>query len=360
MVMALFGHRQRNRAREADASGAVHDDANGEPQRDHSAGGLLRETRESFRWELADVAAALRIRPEYLELLEQNSFAGLPGRTYASGFLRAYAEYLGLDSDEVMRRFRKAENGVVGKSELAFPVPLTERGIPGGGIFLIALLLGVIAYGLYHFADTSGTKPAEQAIAPPPARLLPPPPAPQQLAGAEPGKPADAPLTSQQQTPAPPTNTMPAVATQTLSTSSGPTAPIAGSPGMSTVAILAPSSAPAPSGASDSTSAAADADAAKPAAHSFGDATPGRIVIRATGKTWVVVKDGEKPILNRLFDKGDSYNAPDRKGLVMRTGSVGAIEVVIDGRTLPAFGPVGQVKTVQLDADKLAAVTPPG
>lgn len=365
--MALFGHRQRSRARETDASGDGHGGTSAEPQRDHSAGGLLRETRESFHWELSDVAAALRIRPEYLELLERNTVEGLPGPTYVTGFLRAYADYLGLDRDEVMRRFREAENGQVAKSELAFPVPLTERGIPGSGIFLTALLLGVIAYGVYHFADAPGTKPAEQAIAPPPARLLPPPPAPQQLAAAEPVKPAEAPPTGQQ------SSTIPAAAapqTPSGSAASGQTVSIAASPGTSTVASLTPSPAPGPaapapaapaqSPASDGSPAAADADASKPAAHSFGDATPGRIVLRATGKTWVVVKDGEKPILNRLLDKGDSYNAPDRKGLTMRTGSVGAIEVVIDGRALPAFGPIGQVKTVQLDADKLAAKTPPG
>jgi len=37
------------------------------------------------------------------------------------------------------------------------------------------------------------------------------------------------------------------------------------------------------------------------------------------------VKDGEKPILSTLFNKGDSFNMPDRKGLSLKTGNAGAL-----------------------------------
>src|ERR1700761_3135349 len=176
--MAMFKQKQRIRGAgsefsEAEGQGPAAEEA----VWDHSAGGLLRRTREELGWDLPGVAAALRIKAEYLAALERNTVEGLPGPTYATGFLRAYAEYLGLDGHEIVRRFRAEETGLHTKPELAFPVPLTDRGIPGGGIFLIAVLVFVLGYGGYYYA-TSGTKTSQVAVEPVPARLLPPPPPP--------------------------------------------------------------------------------------------------------------------------------------------------------------------------------------
>ncbi|WP_048862347.1 helix-turn-helix domain-containing protein, partial [Acidisphaera rubrifaciens] len=76
------------------------------------AGGLarlgadLRTARLRLGWDLADVAAGLRIRLSYLEALERGHAAGLPGIAYAIGFLRTYGAALGLDPDELSRRYR--------------------------------------------------------------------------------------------------------------------------------------------------------------------------------------------------------------------------------------------------------------
>ena len=74
----------------------------------------------------------------------------------------------------------------------------------------------------------------------------------------------------------------------------------------------------------------------------------------------MTVKDGEKPIVNTLFNKGDTFNAPDRKGLSVKTGSAGALEVTVDGKTLPSLGPIGQIRTLPLDPEKLLATQVPG
>jgi cytoskeleton protein RodZ len=44
------------------------------------------------------VAAETRIRTRYLQALEDERFELLPGSVYGKGFLRAYADYLGLES----------------------------------------------------------------------------------------------------------------------------------------------------------------------------------------------------------------------------------------------------------------------
>ena len=60
-------------------------------------GSSLREARVRRGVELAQVAAETRIRTRYLQALEDERFELLPGSVYGKGFLRAYADYLGLN-----------------------------------------------------------------------------------------------------------------------------------------------------------------------------------------------------------------------------------------------------------------------
>jgi cytoskeleton protein RodZ len=303
--------------------------------RGHGTGGLLRSTREGLGWNLRDVAASLRIRADYLDALERNTVEGLPGPTYATGFLKAYAEFLGLDGQEIVRRFRAEKTGLHAKAELAFPVPLTDRGIPGGGILLIAVLLAGLL-GTWYYLPTA-QHPAPAPIEAVPTRLLPPPPTP--VAVTEPSKPAD-------------------TAANAL-TAPAPTAAPATVAAAPPTVTAAPPTTP-PQTASAAAAPAAETDSEKPAGHLYGGPTPGRIVILGTGKAWVTVKDGAKPILNTLFNKGDSYNVPDRDGLTLKTGSAGSLTITLDGKALAPLGPVGLVRTVPLDPDKLAGLPPPG
>jgi hypothetical protein len=72
-------------------------------------GNSLREARRRRRIEIAQAEQATKIRGKYLRALEEEQFALLPAETYVRGFLRAYAEYLGLDGqlyvDEYDSRF---------------------------------------------------------------------------------------------------------------------------------------------------------------------------------------------------------------------------------------------------------------
>ena len=62
-------------------------------------GAVLREMRLAHGRTPANVAADLRIRQVYIAAMEDGRFDDLPGPTYAVGFVRAYADYLGLDGD---------------------------------------------------------------------------------------------------------------------------------------------------------------------------------------------------------------------------------------------------------------------
>lgn len=122
---------------------------------------LLKTTRERAGQDLKNVAEVLRIRHVYLEAIEAGRFEDLPGKTYVVGFVRAYAEYLGLDAEEVVKRFKAEIEGLEGKAELVFPSPVTEQSVPGGAIILISLVLLGAAYGGWYFLSSQDRSVAE-------------------------------------------------------------------------------------------------------------------------------------------------------------------------------------------------------
>ena len=72
-------------------------------------GNSLREARLRQNLDFAAAEQATKIRGKYLRALEDEQFELLPAETYVRGFLRTYAEFLGLDGqlyvDEYNSRF---------------------------------------------------------------------------------------------------------------------------------------------------------------------------------------------------------------------------------------------------------------
>jgi len=68
-------------------------------------GSSLRSAREHRKLELADVAQRTHIRERYLQALEDERFDALPGEAYVKGFLRTYADQLGLDGQQFVEEY---------------------------------------------------------------------------------------------------------------------------------------------------------------------------------------------------------------------------------------------------------------
>ncbi|MDA1098201.1 MAG: DUF4115 domain-containing protein [Proteobacteria bacterium] len=80
-----------------------------------------------------------------------------------------------------------------------------------------------------------------------------------------------------------------------------------------------------------------------------------RVVLRARAESWVQVQGANNELLlTRMLRAGDSYHAPNRDDLILMTGNAGAIEVMVDGVSIGALGPIGQVRRdIRLSADSL-------
>ena len=138
-----------NQAREADdgGSGVVRMTPNSDDDGPTLVGKLLRARREEAEQDLHYVSQMLRIRRPYLEAIEDGRVDDLPGPTYAVGFVRAYAEHLGLDPKDIISRFKEDAKVLEAKPRLVFPAPLPEGKIPSGAIVLIAVIMALVVYG---------------------------------------------------------------------------------------------------------------------------------------------------------------------------------------------------------------------
>src|SRR3546814_9879886 len=71
----------------------------------------LVRARQQLGQDLRSIAQVLCIRYAYLDAIERGQYENLPGPTYAVGFMRSYAEYLGLDGTQIVDRFKNEEIG---------------------------------------------------------------------------------------------------------------------------------------------------------------------------------------------------------------------------------------------------------
>jgi len=428
----------------------------------------LRMARERAGYDLKDVATILRIKSSHLEALEAGRYKDLPGPTYVSGFLRTYADYLGLDRNEILARYRE-EIGLGSRQKLTFPTPNYERRLPRGWLVIAGLAVAAIAYGGWHYYSTQNSKPAELVADAP----VDPSSDPKLAAGAnlaaeraDDSKPVEvaasdtpAATKTEESSAAQPaaadlavSNDQPAAtgaggslfnrggslggvgessavgtvdsgSTQSSAgasknlfdrsnTSSSPSA-AGGSTAASGVSALtsdanaaAPSEgaaasnrldvpvvdaddelplvAPSPDGAtasaettvasldangtvvvptqadSEPTIAMAEPTVSSDAAPAEGAATvpsvaEARIVISAKADSWVQISGpGNELIMTQILRPGERYSVPDREGLVLVTGNAGGLDLIVDGQTMRALGPIGVVKrNIALNPDTL-------
>jgi cytoskeleton protein RodZ len=109
-------------------------------------GAQLREVRLERGEDLDEVAKALRIKPAYLFGIEQGDLSALPGRTYALGFLRTYADHLGFDGADLVARIRSSVGELTDRTRLRIRTPMPENRLPRTPLVVISL---AVVFGIY-------------------------------------------------------------------------------------------------------------------------------------------------------------------------------------------------------------------
>jgi cytoskeletal protein RodZ len=109
-------------------------------------GNSLREARLRQGLEFPQIEHATKIRGKWLRALEEEQFDVLPAQTYVKGFLRTYAEFLGLDGQLYVDEFNSRH--VVGEDEPVVRARRSARVRQSRGVqsrVVVLALLGIAA-----------------------------------------------------------------------------------------------------------------------------------------------------------------------------------------------------------------------
>ncbi|MGH9440540.1 MAG: helix-turn-helix domain-containing protein, partial [Terriglobia bacterium] len=132
----------------------------------------LRREREMRGISLQEISDTTKVSVRFLQALEAEDFAKLPGGIFIRSFIRAYANYLGLDAEQVIAEYH-----------LVAPTPAEENfsrlGVTGTSSnrrsrapilpWVIAVILLGAGYGIFRYSHRSAETPVSFGNPPPPS-----------------------------------------------------------------------------------------------------------------------------------------------------------------------------------------------
>ena len=131
-----------------------------------SFGEMLRQERKARNIRVRDIAESTKISTFYLRDLEANNFSQLPGTVFNKGYVRAYAEFLGIDAGPLISAYEKEVRAQSaspeGQEQVMAPVRSGSRirSLALVASVTVILALGAVALaGWFQRDDPVGTLP---------------------------------------------------------------------------------------------------------------------------------------------------------------------------------------------------------
>jgi cytoskeleton protein RodZ len=137
------------------------------------AGEILKKKREELGISVQEAASALKIRKDYLSFIEDGTFEKLPVPVYTVGYIRAYAKYLGVDSEPIVEFYNK--HLAQPESATIMPIAFSRKKVPAIYPIVAGLLvLSAAVIFFFHFERkgdhkaglpiTESESPAQRAL----------------------------------------------------------------------------------------------------------------------------------------------------------------------------------------------------
>lgn len=244
-------------------------------------GEALRRTRLFYGQTLEDVQKALRIRACQIEAIENGDLTDLPGRVYAIGFVRSYAEYLGLDGGKTVQLFKaQYMDGASGKAKLSFSVAASETKTPVLWFAVCMLFMASVFLIFWHYDN----KPDRGNI----AYIEAVPDSIRQHVEQD--------LTIQ-------------------------------------------------SSVIEEDPIVSDVHEVNDVENMSSDENQSGIILNIIGNSWVEIKnENGEVVVSNILESGDQYFVPDSPGLSMSLGNAANVEIIVQGKTLMPLGKNGDVR----------------
>ncbi len=131
----------------------------------HDLAQCLKKTRESKKLTTDEIALSLKLRGVYIDALESGDWSDMPGEVYALGFLKQYANFLGVDVSNSIEKLKTGHYKLT--KPLTFPDPSIA---PNKTWVIIAALSFIVLIILFNLFDDERpeTPPAQQIETPDP------------------------------------------------------------------------------------------------------------------------------------------------------------------------------------------------
>jgi hypothetical protein len=284
---------------------------------------------------LQDLADRTRIRSGYLAAIEEMRLDELPSRPFTIGYVRAYANALGLDGEAAVERFKSDEPAT--DDSLREPVGVQHGKDPRLAAIIVAGVLMVGAIVLWNIAQRAMS---EQAPPPPTAPQSAQPLAPAVHGPVSLGAPLPAPVEST----TPPPYETPGLEAATAANGSVD--------GARAAAKLAGPAAPDPRIPPPPATFIAQGNI-------YGaEASASQVVFQARKSTSLIARGADgQPYFARLLSAGEAYRAPMLKGLTVEVIEPDAVQAFVAGQSKGLL-PQGQTSVAKLAAMAPAPVTP--
>jgi cytoskeleton protein RodZ len=268
-------------------------------------GAQLRQARERRDLSLDEVATKTRVQRRYLQALEEGTVDKLPEPVYARGFLKKYADFLGLDSAGIAERyFPMAEIRKQGNSgPLLMPTSPKQTNWLGYTAGVVVAVLGLSTFFALrtNAPSTSATSQASGKSEPSPLEKI--------------VKGAGAPIQSSNPTP-----------NNTATLTPAPNQVVANTPAIQPAAtqtqsiLTPPSMTPVPTAE-----------------------RPVQVAVKVAADTWVRVSADGQIVFQGVLPKGAQRNWSAKQSLKFRTGNAGGILVSHNEKAIGALGSPGKV-----------------
>lgn len=125
-----------------------------------TAGDVIKKKRESLEKDINTVSIDTKIQARFLKYIENNQFDKFDSSVFATGFIKIYAKYLGLDVEKILALYRRStlpkvkttKNRLISRKKKSLKLNFSPRTIALITLILFVLLtLGYIGLQIFKF-----------------------------------------------------------------------------------------------------------------------------------------------------------------------------------------------------------------
>lgn len=279
-------------------------------------GATFKKARETAGIPLEEIAAQTRISTRFLVAIENEAFQLLPGGIFNRGFIRAYAECLGINAEQAIADYDRISATKPEHVEV-LPDTASETRSSDRYLYPVAAVILVVLVIAYYLVTRKPAEPLPDQTAPSAAAQTVPEPLPE---------PAAAP---QSETP--------------IKTESEAVQP--------SLATGGPLPLPVPARAPLSTPPSPALEPAKPAA-----AAALTLDVEAKNETWIQVLTDGASVFSDILQPGATRRFSGEQLIVVTIGNAAGASLKINGRDPGQLGTSGQVRQLRITPENAAQI----